>query len=669
MAPIDKVLNALRTTTGQEPKRSGSGWSGLCPVHDDHNPSLSINEGDDGKALVTCMARNCDFADIAAALGLTKQDFFPDNAALPSSQVNQNSKPQARPKRKSPVKTFPTSKAAIEALEAQHGKKSAGWTYRDSAWNVVGCVVRWDKPGGKEIRPIASTRDGWIIGAMPEPRPLYQLKDVLQSERSAVVFVVEGEKAADAANALGLLATTSAGGCKAASKSDWTPLAGRSVVIIPDNDEPGRKYAQQVAGIVTKLDPPATVRIINLADDWPELPDAGDIADWYDGHDAVEPETLRARLDGLIEQTEEWKPTNGTQGDVPSKSLTRSVVLQSFADVVPQQLRWLWPGRLPLGMLSLVSGNPAVGKSFLMADMIARVTRGLPWPDAGESNELKPPGDVILINAEDAVSACQRPRLDAAGADASRVHRIEAIEQRTAAATVERRPFNIIHAAGDLRDAAKQLPNLRLIVLDPLAAFLAGVRSNDQGEIRNALSPLVELAEELDVAIVFVHHNRKGTGSHSSERLSGSLQIGATMRQVWEVFADPEDKDRRLFVAGKNSNARERGGLAFRIVDSTIKQSEAGEFVGRVEWDANPLNLSADDIAFQSLDSESRDPWPVDWLRDFLMNGARLARDVHHAAKQEGLTEKQLRTARKRLGIKPTKTGFIGGWGWPVPTR
>lgn len=504
---------------------------------------------------------------------------------------------------------------------------------------------------------------------MAEARPLYRLKDLLRADRSVVVFVVEGEKAADAANAIGLLATTSSGGCKAASKSDWTPLAGRLVVIILDNDEPGREYAQQVAGILTKLDPPATVRIINLADDWPELPPKGDIADWCDAHDAVESETLRARLEELIQRAAEWK-SNADESEgpgAPSKLLGRSVVLQSFADVVPQQLRWLWPGRLPLGMLSLVSGNPAMGKSFLMADIIARVTRGLRWPDASESDEPMPPGDVILLNAEDAVAACQRPRLDAAGADASRVHRIDAIEQRIDSETVERRAFNIVHAADDLREAAKQLPDLRLIVLDPLAAFLAGVRSNDQDEIRNALSPLVELAEELDVALVFVHHNRKGTGSHSSERLSGSLQIGATMRQVWEVFADPEDKDRRLFVAGKNSNARDRGGLAFRIVDSTIKQSESGEFVGRVKWDENLLQLSADDLAFQSLDNEERDPWPVEWLRDFLRNGARSAREVQQAAKQDGITDKQLRTARNRVGIKPAKAGFSEGWVWGLP--
>ncbi len=487
--------------------------------------------------------------------------------------------------------------------------------------------------------------------------------------------VVEGEKCADSADAIGLLAVTSAGGSKAAAKTDWKPLASRSVVIIPDNDEPGRKYARQVAGILTKLDPPATVKLIDLADDWPELPDAGDVADWCDAHDAVESESLRNRLEALIERATNWTPAtvateNRDRHSKPTRA--RCVKLQSFADIETKELRWLWPNRFPLGMLSLVSGNPAAGKSMLMADLIARVTTGTAWPDGGKDSPQRTPGDVILLNAEDSVSRCQKPRLEAAGADVGRVHRAH-IEQaadngeESHQCSVARLSFNLAHAAFDLRVVAKQLPELRLIVLDPLAAFLAGIRANDQGEIRAALSPLVELAEELDVAIVFVHHNRKGTGSHSSERLSGSLQIGATMRQIWEVTHDPDDKDRRLFVAGKNSNARDRGGLAFRVVDSTVPQSSEGGFAGRVQWEAGLLDMTADDVALQAADIENRDPWPMTWLREAIANGPRTARELSLAAKQDGISNDQLRRARERLKIVPRKSGFAEGWVWELP--
>lgn len=173
-------------------------------------------------------------------------------------------------------------------------------------------------------------------------------------------------------------------------------------------------------------------------------------------------------------------------------------MLQKFSDVEPESLKWLWAGRIPSGMLTVVSGNPGEGKSLALTDMVARVTNGSDWPDGSRASE---PGDVILINVEDAVAAVQRPRLDAAGADVERVRRIEAVELTHDEGVVESKSFSIMDAADVLRSALEQLDNPRLIVLDPLAAFLAGVRSNDQGDIRAALAPLVQLSEEFDVAI------------------------------------------------------------------------------------------------------------------------------------------------------------------------
>jgi putative DNA primase/helicase len=98
---------------------------------------------------------------------------------------------------------------------------------------------------------------------MPELRPLYHLPELLNLGIDDPVYVAEGEKATDALVGLGLAATTSSGGAQAPSKTDWTPLAGRQVMIWPDNDPPGLDYAYTVSGILTNLDPPATVRIID----------------------------------------------------------------------------------------------------------------------------------------------------------------------------------------------------------------------------------------------------------------------------------------------------------------------------------------------------------------------------------------------------------------------
>jgi hypothetical protein len=106
-------------------------------------------------------------------------------------------------------------------------------------------VVRWDLPSGKkDIRPASWHGDGWRIGGMPEPRPLYGLPDLSGANR---VYVCEGEKTTDAVHSIGLTATTSAHGCESPGKTDWRPLAGKEIIIFPDNDPPGRKYANAVA--------------------------------------------------------------------------------------------------------------------------------------------------------------------------------------------------------------------------------------------------------------------------------------------------------------------------------------------------------------------------------------------------------------------------------------
>jgi hypothetical protein len=286
MSPVETLLARLPGA-----RQSGKGWSARCPAHDDRQASLSIAEGGDGAALVKCHA-GCTTSAIVSAAGLALKDLFPAKAG---PMPNCNGKP------KSSGRTFPTASLAVGDLERQHGKRSATWTYHDAHDEPVGLVVRWDKPDGKDIRPVARHADGWRIGAMPEPRPLYGLPQLAQAQR---IIVTEGEKAADAARSIGFVATTSAGGSQAAAKTDWRPLAGKEVWILPDGDAPGRKYAGTVAGILAKLTPAPAVKIIEL----PGLPDGGDIVEWIAAHgNAAKPEELRAEIEALAQTVEPWR--------------------------------------------------------------------------------------------------------------------------------------------------------------------------------------------------------------------------------------------------------------------------------------------------------------------------------------------------------------------------
>jgi len=248
-------------------RKSGSGWSAKCPAHEDRRASLSVTETDNGELLMHCHA-GCSFAQILEAIGgPVKSD------GRPTTKMPEPSAPK--------VYTGPLD-AALTVTRAAGSHITGEWTYRDAKGEVAFMVYRFDDADGKTYLPASPVDGGWTISLPPDPRPLYRLPELLAS--SGTVIVVEGEKVADAAVALGLNATTSQGGADASSKSDWSPLAGRDVVVFPDNDPPNKKtgvrpgirYAKAVAKTLAALTPPANVKIVEI----PGLPLNGDLFDY-----------------------------------------------------------------------------------------------------------------------------------------------------------------------------------------------------------------------------------------------------------------------------------------------------------------------------------------------------------------------------------------------------
>ena len=286
--PIAAVLDAL-TRAGCTPKRHGDAWSARCPAHDDRDPSLSIGIGTDGRVLLHCHA-GCPAEAIVGTLGLAMRDLMP----TPMGETRRHPA-----QRKNAIDaTFATADDAIAVMERKHGPFAARWAYTDAQGASVGEVVRWNPPaGGKVVRPISRRGNGWVIAAMPEPRPLLHLPELSRLPDGAWVYIVEGETCVDAARAIGLVATTSAGGSKAAGKSDWSVMRGKVAVILPDHDAAGEAYADDVAQLCHSAGA-HEVRIVRLAEHWPAVPPGGDLVDVLamEGGDA---EALHAKIDAL----------------------------------------------------------------------------------------------------------------------------------------------------------------------------------------------------------------------------------------------------------------------------------------------------------------------------------------------------------------------------------
>ena len=282
--PTTLVLARLQAA-GHHPQQTRKGWSCRCPAHEDRNASLSIGIGDDGRVLLACHA-GCPFDSIVAAMGIDTRDTFAESGDICR-------RPRATTK---PTATFSTWEQAAAGLR---GPPAATWRYHDAAGDVVGVVARWNRPGGgKDVRPFVLQADGtWAAGGMATPRPVYGLPEVIQS--TGVVYVTEGEKAADAMRSLGLTCTTSAHGAQSANGTDWSPLAGRDVVVLPDRDDSGEKYATDVVRLAATAGA-ASVRVVRLVDVWPAMPTGGDAFDWIEAHDATDPNDLKATIARLV---------------------------------------------------------------------------------------------------------------------------------------------------------------------------------------------------------------------------------------------------------------------------------------------------------------------------------------------------------------------------------
>ena len=391
--PVQHVLAALRDH-GHEPRKSGDGWTCRCPAHDDTNPSLSIHAGDDGRALVHCHA-GCSVGSVCDAIGLRTADLFASTTERPTGQTTTKRRQGSTTK----AGTFPTADDAVRQLERQHGRRSATWTYTDAAGEPVGLVVRWNTTTDKDVRPVARGDDGrWRIGGMTDPRPLYALPDLLAAPASDRVWVCEGEKAADAARAVGLVATTSPHGSGSASKADWSPMAGRDVVILPDHDDTGEKYADDVVRLVTAAGA-KSVRVVRLVDLWASMPEGGDMADLLE-HRGGDVDPIRAEVEAL---------TDKTDADTVTPDAPAVPAFTPFpADVLPEPIRgFVTEAAKAIGCdasyiaLPLLSGlASAIGNTHRIALKRGWTEPAIVWTAiVGESGTMKTPAFKLAMKA------------------------------------------------------------------------------------------------------------------------------------------------------------------------------------------------------------------------------------------------------------------------------
>ena len=334
-------------------------------------------------------------------------------------------------------------------------------------------------------------------------------------------------------------------------------------------------------------------------------------------------------------------------------------VLTTLSEVTPKQVEWYWPGRIAVGKLSILSGDPGTGKSHLSLDLMARGSLGSRWPDC---ETCAPLGGSVLLSAEDDIDDTIVPRLIAAGANLTKIKALRAVENSDDGGRYER-CFDLDRDLPVLDQAIQQTPDCNLVVIDPISAYMGQADSHNNSEVRGVLKPLAELAALRRVAVVAVSHLRKSEAA-AVYRTMGSLAFAAAARAVWCVTKDKKDESnrRRLFLPVKNNLGSDQSGLAFEL-----SSRHSANDIPFVVWEAEPVTTTADEAL--SHEPKRRGPKSDErneaeqFLRDALANGPRPARDVESEAKEcHGISKRTLDRARKVIGVEAFRESPKGPW-------
>lgn len=348
--------------------------------------------------------------------------------------------------------------------------------------------------------------------------------------------------------------------------------------------------------------------------------------------------------------------------------------LVRLSDIQSEPVHWLWPGRIARGEITLLAGDPGLGKSLVTLDVAARVSRGMSWPDGASG--LRQGASVLLLNGEDDLQVTIRGRLEALGADCYRIATI--CRQQNRVSGKEPLPFALDRDFDELVRTVEQLGDCALVVLDPVSAFLGRRGECSNADVRRLLLPLSELARRKRLAVLMVSHLRKDLGVAVRQAL-GSIAFVAVSRAAWLVSRDADQHERRLMLPVKNNLAADVGGLAFTVEPrGAALHSDEGHAHREhvvVKWSADRIKSRVDEILSESRrpagrpDTERREA--MEWLREYLSKGPQGATEVREAGEAQGFTFSTLRRAFRALGGVAVKgrDGWRDGWQWKLPGR
>lgn len=477
--------------------------------------------------------------------------------------------------------------------------------------------VSYDYPGGAIVHREPGKKF-WQDGNKSDTS-LFQ-SELLAERPDDPVLVVEGEKDAQTVTfhfPTHVAVSPRQGAHTDARRFDWSPLKGRDVTIVADNDEQGRAHAEKVRALLTNV--AGSVRV--------KLPAAGkDLTDHYQNGKSI---------DELIDAA----PAESTRR-------TRSLAVTFGDQVKAKPIEWMIDDWIPWGFLTLLAGREGLGKSTIACKIAAERTQ------EGER--------VIYLASEDSIDHVVAPRLQAAGADMANVLFLNVVTEHSDTGTVE--------FPADL-DAVEDLiveHDVRMVVLDAVTSVVsqsvAGDGNNDR-KIRAVLEPMAAVAARQNIAMLGLCHFGKKESADTGKLMMGSIAWSQVARSVLAVAAD-EDSGQLVITNTKSNLARQKRSEAVEIVTRSI---DGGIEIGAAEWRGEARTTATELLA--SADEREERSEVENWIDDYLKeNPDSPSADVkRECVKETGCSRSAVDRAARKLGVVKESRGMPRRTFWSLP--
>lgn len=374
---------------------------------------------------------------------------------------------------------------------------------------------------------------------------------------------------------------------------------------------------------------------------------------------------LRRTIEAAVGFLSKEKRVNGNISIDFSRKKDRStqtgIVVSMANEIEVEHIRWLWPSYIPAGKLTIIAGDPGMGKSTIVADLVSRISRGTNLP----TGKRGVTGTSLIASAEDSPEDTIVPRLIAAEADLKRVGIIR--EVRDEVLEDDTRFLSLPRDLSVLRDTLKST-GARIMVIDPLNAFLEkDTDTYKDQDMRRVLHPMEEIAHETGTAIIVVAHLTKKEDVSTLYRIGGSIGFIGAARSVLCV-TKTEDNTRVLFSL-KCNIAKNPAALTYETKDVRKKKKDKDDWVGEdivhssgIRWlgeiEFNPSSKSSGN---QKADNES-----VNFLKEVLLDAEQIQTEViYREARTAGIGKADLNKAKNQLGVKSVKKDGNWYWKWP----